>query len=312
MKTPKRLSLQCVAISLALCASEAALAQNQTQTQNPSQVEKQRQQAEQKVRPEVEQQRRRAQQKAEGNLDQEAIAAIQETSNAIKAIADNKTDQALAAIERAAGKINILTARNPAEALIPVSVEVDAIDSAPTDISEIKKRAAAAEVAMVNRDYPTARVFLDGLTSEIRVRTSHLPLATYPDALRDAARLLDEKKTKEAAETLLTALNTLVIVDEVTPLPVAVAQTAINDAQELRDKDKAKAQQLLATAKQELERAKELGYAGKDPEYASLNKSISDLEKELNGSSDTGPAFSRLVDKVTAFFHRQSGSKKPA
>lgn len=296
-------------ISLALCMGNAAAAQNQTPASSP--VEKQCQQAEQKARPEVEQQRQQAQQKADKNLDREAIAAIEETSNAIKAIADNKTDDALAAIERATGKINILTARNTAAALLPVSVEVDVIESAPLDISAIKKRATAAEVAVANRDYPTARVYLDGLTSEIRLRTSHLPLATYPNALRDAARLLDEKKPKEASATLLAALHTLVIIDEVTPLPVAVAQTAISEAQGLRDKDKNKAQQLLTVAKNELERAKELGYAGKDPEYASLNTSISDIEKQLKDNSDTGSAFSKLMDKVTAFFNRQSETKKP-
>ena len=310
MKNSKKLSVLGAVISLALATGQAILGQDQTQ--GSSQVEKQRQQAEQKAQPEVEQERKQAEQKAEKNLDQEAISAVEETSSAIKAIADNKTDEAFAAIERATGKINILTARNPAEALLPVSVEVDVIESAPLDISAIRKRAAAAEIAVVIKDYPTARVLLDGLASEIRLRTLNLPLATYPTALRDAARLLDEKKPKEASETLLTALHTLVIVDEVTPLPVAVAQTAISEAQGLRDNDKNKALELLALAKNELERAKELGYAGKDPVYASLNKSISDLEKQLEGNSDTGLAFSRLIDKVTAFFNRQSETKKPA
>jgi len=37
--------------------------------------------------------------------------------------------------------------------------------------------------------------------------------------LKEAARLLDQKKTKEASDVLLTALNTLMVVDNVTPLP---------------------------------------------------------------------------------------------
>jgi hypothetical protein len=310
MKHTKKLSVQLAVLCLALCEAQAA--SGQSQTQSSAQVEKQKQQAEQQARPEVEQQRKQAEQKADQSLDKEAIAAIEETSNAIKAIADNKSNEALAAIERATGKINVLTARNPASALIPVSAAVEVIESAPLEIPAIKQRARDAEVAMADKDYPAARVFLDGLTSEIRVRTSHLPLATYPTALSTAARLLDEKKPQEAETTLLTALHTLVIIDQVTPLPVAVAETAISQAQELRDKDKNKAQELLAVAKNELERAKELGYAGKDPEYASLNKSISDLEKQVKGDSDTGQAFSKLIDKVTAFFHRQSDSKKPA
>jgi YfdX protein len=69
------------------------------------------------------------------------------------------------------------------------------------------------------KDYPTARVILYSLTREIRSRTFNLPLATYPDALKEAARLLDEKENQEASNVLLTALNTLVVVDKVTPLP---------------------------------------------------------------------------------------------
>ena len=203
-----------------------------------SDVEKQKQEAEQQVRPEVEQQRKSAEDQARKSLDQEAVAAIDETTNAIKAIADNKTDEALAAIERATGKINVVLARNPATALIPVSFEVNVIEAAPVDVKEIRRRAAAAELAVSARAYPAARVILDSLTSEIRLRTYNLPLASYPAALKEAARLLDEKKTKEASTALLTALNTLAVIDQVTPLPIAVAQAAIDAAQQLRDSDK--------------------------------------------------------------------------
>ena len=106
MKARTKLSL---GIALILSAS---LSQGLVRAE--SDVEKQKQEAEQQVRPEVEQQRKSAEDQARKSLDQEAVAAIDETTNAIKAIADNKTDEALAAIERATGKINVLLARNPA------------------------------------------------------------------------------------------------------------------------------------------------------------------------------------------------------
>jgi hypothetical protein len=165
---------------------------------------------------------------------------------------------------------------------------------------------------MANKDYPAARVLLDGLTSEIRVRTSNLPLATYPDALKDAARLLGENKNKEANTVLLTALNTLVIVDQVTPLPVALARTDISQAQALREKDKKKAENLLTLAQNQLERARELGYAGEDPEYASLSKSISELERQVRGDGDTSSAFVELKEKVAEFFKRLSKTRDRA
>ena len=155
-------------------------------------------------------------------------------------------------------------------------------------------------------------MLLDGLTSEIRVRTTNLPLVTYPIALQTAARLLDEKKTDEASGVLLTALNTLVVIDHVTPLPLLLTGVAIDAAQSLREKDKDAAQTHLATARHELERAKELGYAGKDPEYKALNRSIADLEKQLKGNGDTQSAFERLKERVSTFFKRQSETKRPS
>jgi hypothetical protein len=286
-------------------------AQNQTQNQGKSQAQaggdKQQQQAQQQAQAQIEKQRQEAQQQAEKSLDKDAMAAIDETKNALKAVSDNKTDEALAAIERAIGKINVVLARNPATALIPVAAEVEVIDAAPQDIKAIRAHAKAVERAVSTKDYPTARVLLYSLTSEIHVRTYNLPLATYPAALREAARLLDQNKPGEAKTVLQMALNTLVAVDRATPLPVVVAQTAIDEAQALRDQDKEKARQLLAAARHELERAKELGYTGDDPEYAALDKTIADLETQLRSrDSDTASTFSSLKERVASFFRRHS------
>ncbi|MEA2735770.1 MAG: hypothetical protein QOE14_2221 [Humisphaera sp.] len=262
--------------------------------------------------PETERQRQQAEQSAQQTLDKDAVAAINETQAAVKALADGKKNEALAALERATGKINILTARNPQTALLPIDAEVEVIDTAPMDVRAIRDLAKAADKAIDDRDFPTARVILESLISEIRVRTYHLPLATYPAAMRDAARLLNENKTNEAQTLLQTALNTLVVIDHVTPLPIATAQVAINEAQNKSQQDKEQAKRLLAVAKQELQRAKELGYAGHDPEYAALDQAIDDVERQLNGNKDSGSAFARLKEKVSSFFKRQSDTEKKA
>jgi hypothetical protein len=147
---------------------------------------------------------------------------------------------------------------------------------------------------------------LYGLTSEIRVRTYSLPLATYPLALTEAARLLDKQKTQDANTVLLTALNTLAVIDRVTPLPLVLARAAINQAREQSQKDKAGAQTLLEAAKKQLGRSKELGYAGRDPEYTALNSDISTLEKQLKGGEDATSVFAKLEDRFSAFVKRQS------
>src|ERR1700704_5944647 len=54
----------------------------------------------------------------------EAVAAMTETKNALQALKDKKTQDALAALERATGKLNIVLARDPRLALAPVTVDV--------------------------------------------------------------------------------------------------------------------------------------------------------------------------------------------
>jgi len=289
-------------------AAQAATAL-QPQPQSKPDLQKQLQDAEQQVRPDIEKQRAQAEQQADQTLDKEAIEAIDQTQKAIDAIAANKNSEALAAIEQATGKINILLARNPATALVPVAAAVAVIDTAPTDDKAVTQLGQSVSKAVADKDFPTARVLLYVLMSEIRVRTSNLPLASYPIALTEAARLLDQKQTTEAANTLLTALNTLVVVDQVTPLPLVLARAAIDAAKEQEQKDKDKAQVLLQTARKQLERSKELGYAGRDPEYAALDSDISNLEKQLKGNGDASSVFAKLENRLSAFLGKQQSER---
>jgi hypothetical protein len=276
------------------------------QQQNQTDIAKQQRDTEQRTRPDIEQRRQQEQQEAEKNLDREAMDAISETQTAVKALTGGNSKDALSAIERATGKINILLARYPAAALIPIAAEVDVIDLAPHNLELIKAATDTVDGAVSEKDYPSARLVLDGLTSEIRIRTTNLPLSRYPDALRQAARFLDQQKNQEATAVLMDALNTLVIVERADPLPVMVAQKDVDQALNLRDKNKEEAARLLSDAQTQLERAKALGYSANDPEYTALNKAISDLQKQLKGNGETLQAFSNLKDKLAAFFKRQS------
>jgi hypothetical protein len=275
-----------------------------TAAQVQADLELQRRQANQRTRPEVEAQRRQAEDEAAKNLDQEAIAAIQQTERALIAIAENRIDEALSAIEQATGKISVLLTRNPDTALIPVNLQATVIDTAPEDVRDIAALVDAAAVALDINDLPASRTLLDFLRSEIRVRIYHLPLATYPAALQEAARLLDQKNTREAASVLLVALNTLAIIDNVNPLPLLLAREAINAAQ--AQKDKEIAQRLLDTANHELERAMELGYTAEDADYTTLRDEITSLRKQLKGNEDTTSLFSRIKERLGSLMRRQS------
>lgn len=267
-------------------------------------LQQQRESAEQAARPDVEQERKKEEEQASKSLDQDAIAAINATSKAVQDIAANNTKDALADIELATGKINILLARNPSTALIPVASEVDVIDTAPHDEAALKRLTAAAITAVESRDFPDGRVLLHGLMSEIRVSTTNLPLASYPEALKDAAKALDNGNPNGASNTLLTALNTLVIVEQTTPLPVIVARSAITEAEQKSKTDKGAAQTLLEVARNEVNRGKALGYNPGADEYATLDHEISSLEKQVKAGSDTASVFARLRTELTDFIHR--------
>jgi hypothetical protein len=119
-----------------------------------------RAQSQAKANQQVEQQRKDAQQQAQNSIDPDAAAAIKETAGAIKAIDSGNPDEARAAIERATGKITVLTARKPETGLIPAAVDVQVIDAAPVDVKMIRQIANGAEKAVDNKDYPGARVLL--------------------------------------------------------------------------------------------------------------------------------------------------------
>jgi hypothetical protein len=259
---------------------------------------------------EVARQRDEAEQQARQRIDPEAAEAVEETRRALQLIADGNADEALRAIERATGRIDVLTARNPQAALLPVRVKVKVIDTAPLQVDAIRDLAAHVEAAVLVSDFPLARVLLGSLISEIRIRTFHLPLATYPVALREAAKLLDQHRNDEAAAWLQAALNTLVAIDRVIPLPLVLARLAINTADSMRTQDREMSLALLDVARIELDRAMELGYMGKDQEYKQLNRAIRDLEKQLRNNENTTTAFAQLKDRLAAFVQRITGTDK--
>jgi hypothetical protein len=266
--------------------------------------------AQAQTNPQIRQQRQQAEHRASQTLDQEAVAAIRETVAAVSAITADRRQDAVDAMERATGKINLVLARNPQTALIPVDVEVIVFDTAPNDDDGITFLRDLVDFAVDDMDYPAARSALKQLMSEIRVRTYHLPLATYPGALQEAARLLDQNRVQEAASALLIALGTLVAIEEIFPIPLLLAQEAVNQAEAKAAQDKSAALALLQTARDELYRAGELGYAGHAEDYGALRDEISKLEKQLKADENTSSVFTKLKEKLASFIGRQSKAKQ--
>jgi len=237
----------------------------------------------------------------------EAIAILKETNNVLKYIAEDKNKKAKEELAKLIGELEILITRDPNLALVPVGVTYQ-INDAVVDIPTVYEITEAAQKAMKDGYYQVAKKLMEGLTSEMVVKTSFLPLATYPDAMRLSAALLEEGKKDEATVILLRALNTLVIQETDIPLPVLRAEEFIKlgaVAMAGDEKDKKEVALLyLDNADYQLQLAEAMGYGKKDKEYKELFEAIKDLKKQINDNKDSKTKFDNLSNKIKAFKER--------
>lgn len=271
---------------------------------------------------EIEQERQKATNEAQSSLDQDAIAALEETRNAINAIDRENTQETIQALERATGKLDILLARYPELALVPVSTQITIIDLAPRDFDLIEPIRDEAKRAVNEEDFPTGRALLHNLVSEIRTSTVNLPLETYPDAIKEAARLLHQGRTDEARAVMQLALSTLVVTEQSRPIPLINALTELaaaialaaqgQDQQNQDQQNRDQVLRLLEDARTQLKLARELGYARRDPEYKELDRAIRDIERQIRAKEKTESPFAKLREKFSSFFNRVSRVNRPS
>ena len=290
-----------LSITLACLASVPSFAQDAVENQAINNTELETTTNED-VEQQIEQEKGEAETKAQDSLVSEAVDAISETQTAIAAIDAGNKQEAIDALANATGKLDIVLARSPELALVPVETSVTAIDTAPNKPETVKEIREDIDDAVDRGDLPTARELLNNLMSEIRTTTVNLPLATYPDAMKEAARLLDADKTDAAKLVLQDALSTLIVTEISLPLPVITAESLVEEAAQLEDKDKDKALQLVGDAKTQLELAEELGYVASENQYAELSQEIESLESQIKADGNTGNAFTKLKDNISAFF----------
>ncbi len=231
----------------------------------------------------------------------EAVSTLRETQDALKLLDEGKNKDALNAVERATGKLEIVLARDPKVSLVPIDVRVVTNDVYGT-LDEIKKAKLSAHTALNQGRVQDARNILSGLASETVISTSNIPLATYPSALKKAAKLIDENKISEAKGVLQTALDTLVVTDVVVPLPVVGARINLENAEELAkkknrtDKENKELSELVSTADMQIKYAQELGY-GQKADFDSFHKQIEEIKRKTAGGK-SGP---NLFDQIKTY-----------
>jgi len=249
----------------------------------------------------------------EGDIEEtkEAIAILQQTQEVIALIAQNKTQEAEDKLAEVLGKLDLLLAKRPELALIPVSSTVEMRDVV-ADLETVEKIMKGVRRAIDKGYYQEAKHILNDLSSEMVIKTAYLPMATYPEAMRLAAKLMDEGKNQEAAVVLAQALNTLVIKEDILPLPVLRAQEYIHQAILVMDNDKTMKENkevllaLLDAADYQLKLAEAMGYGKRDKEYKELAEAIADLKKyvEKERERKTRKSLLKLEEKLKNFKER--------
>ncbi len=230
----------------------------------------------------------------------EAATAIRETKNALKALDEKKTKEALAALERASGKLTIILGRAPELALAPSDVNVVTYDIL-ADIEAVKALRDEIEDALDDGRVQEARRLIKDLASETVISVTNIPLATYPDAIKKAAKLIDEGKMDEAKKELQLALNTLVVTETIIPLPVTTAESYLKEAETLAEKgdrskeDNERLADLLKDARKELEFARVLGYGSKK-NFENMYKQLEQIEEKTRGGKSGKGFFDKIKE----------------
>jgi hypothetical protein len=237
----------------------------------------------------------------------EALAAVTETQAALVALADEDAEAATAALERAVGKLEVLLARRPELGLVPLDVTTEVVDTA-TGLEAIERLTDAVEDLTDDGHFQAARLILENLVSELRITTTSLPLATYPDAIRRAARAVEEGNLTAARRVLAGALSTLVVETRAIPLPVIDAEAMVEGAEALVEEGETSlALAMLADAQYQLSRAEALGYGERDREFAALDEAIEELSERIEDEEESGSAFDALRERLARFKSRVSG-----
>lgn len=217
----------------------------------------------------------------------------------------NKTKEALAALELASGKLELVLARDAKLALAPVDVRVITHDI-HANVESVKKAVKLSRELLGDGEVQKARPIVANLASEIVIQTDNLPMATYPAAIKSAARLIDSGKIDNAKAELARALNTLVVTSVAFPLPVLRAEAAMAKAEKLAETDRRDAAergaQHLAVVRAHGDRdGADPGY-GKKADFKPIFDQVKSIEQKSAGGKSGKGWFDELKTRIQKLF----------
>jgi len=235
-------------------------------------------------------------------LIQEAINSLKYTNDAL--IALNKNDKASAEknIEKALGKLEVILAAKNAPKFLPIDSSVTMVEYIGTK-KDVENTVDTVRDLLKHNKVQVARTLLNTLQSEIDIKVVSLPLVTYPDALKLAAKYLHENQVSKAKSVLEVALSTFDTTTTVIPLPLLKATDLINVSASLsKNGKKEEALKYLQAAEDELDVAQALGYVShSDTTYKALHTAIKNVRKEIKGKNRAEKLFDELKRELKDF-----------
>ncbi len=243
----------------------------------------------------------------------DATAALAETQGALKLLDSGKKKEALAALERATGKLDIILARDSTVKLAPAGVSVVTTDlQGGTEVA--KQLRQQAQDLMSQGRIQEARHVLQNLASETVVTVANIPLATYPGAIKEAVRAIDANKIDDAKAILQTALNTQVLTETTIPLPVVLAGESLKEAEALAEKrgrtkdDNTRLKASLDKARSQLEYAQALGY-GTKKDFDKMYQQLTEVEDKTADNKSGVGFFAKLKASISDFMKSSQPNK---
>jgi len=237
----------------------------------------------------------------QATLVQEAIESLKYAQSAVIALEHNDAKKATDALEKAIGKLEVIMAAKDAPALLPVDNVIRVQEFVGTS-SDVEKAVSTVQDLLEKGKVQEARALMIPLVSEIDITVVSLPLASYPDALKLAAKYVHDNKLDKAKEVLYIALSTFTEVTQVVPIPLLESTDLIAAASRIAKEDKELAIKYLDGANEALNVAEKLGYVSKsETTYKMLHEKIEEVKKEIKGKNKAEKLFESLAEKLKEF-----------
>ncbi|NOZ34374.1 MAG: YfdX family protein [Chlorobi bacterium] len=236
----------------------------------------------------------------------EAFTTASETNKIFKLINENKIKEAVNTGNELIGKLEVLLANNPNDNLILADVSFKK-NEVMTDVGTVNDIVKTAEKAMDRGYYQETSDLLKNLKSEIIISNYYIPLATYPDAIKQAIIFLDNNKPEDAKLILQQLPASIVEIKTILPLPVLKAEQMIIMARKIdanNHENSEKVITLLNSADYQLKLAKAMGYGNKDKDFKTLSNSIKKLKESVKSKSESQSEFDSLKNDIIKFKER--------